>query len=707
MFEIKNLNLSFKEQLLFQSANLTLEKPGLYALVANNGIGKTMFFKMLSGVLHIGSFEAFFDGRSSQETRDCITYVPNEKAVFDNLTLMENLLLVSSNKEKIQEYIHFFHLEERVNRKCKKLSAGEYQCTAIIQATLENQPILLLDEPLSHIDKDTSDLILQFLKKISKNRYVIFSTHKMASSDQIDSIITIKNYQFSKNDLTLLSDEKIIEEPIQVHSKIVNKLVYWLPNLCFSLILSCLVGVICIALTSLFLPKEQIILNELKKSGQYVYALDSYNANESFMYADLPLSKDSKPPTFPTEAKAILTNNFLKDGAFAYIDQNTEDDFVFSNTAFASAIILTNQFQNQVLHENEVILSEAAYQSLASYHLIEYTEIPTISIYGDIYKIVKVFDVPELPDFETAEKECYSYINHLYYKWYMNEVTYQKMVSSCISFCNNLYFYSTFDSKEVQLGTEKQEVSIGKLPQNSDEILISTAYLQEHPNFSQHVGSGTPVFIELYGRTTRNTEIRFFKEYKISGVYDSEISSIQFFDEIGYTNFLQGGFKTVETPAYSPEQLTCSQLNEILDSRWALSTELNTQIQAIKKEYSNTQRYMYLILGVSLFLFLMFYIISTILYRSRKCDIYLKLNRIVAARGLYKKKMIIAEIINSLCAVLCLGLMVSFPFIHILNLYLMPIYHISHIFIGINHIILWSSACIFILLNCLKYRFVL
>ncbi|HRF70442.1 MAG TPA: ATP-binding cassette domain-containing protein, partial [Candidatus Pelethenecus sp.] len=147
MFKIEKFNVSFKEQTLYQDAQLNLQGPGLYALVAKNGTGKSIFFKSLMGCIK-SSFSLSIDGHNHKESLELISYVAAENNLFNSLTLMENLQLFSSDLDIIEQYLERFKLQDRKRIKCKKLSAGERQRAAIILGILEGNPVLLLDEPI-------------------------------------------------------------------------------------------------------------------------------------------------------------------------------------------------------------------------------------------------------------------------------------------------------------------------------------------------------------------------------------------------------------------------------------------------------------------------------------------------------------------------------------------------------------------------------
>ena len=158
VFCISNINMNFKEHIIFENASLELSKPGIYHLVGKNGVGKSVLLKILKGIIKPQTIEVdsgFFDS---------VCYVNPDGMIFNSLTLLENLLLFSNDNDLITAMIEEFELSLVKNSKAINLSAGERQRVCVIQALLNNKPIILLDEPTSHLDWETEIIIYKKLK---------------------------------------------------------------------------------------------------------------------------------------------------------------------------------------------------------------------------------------------------------------------------------------------------------------------------------------------------------------------------------------------------------------------------------------------------------------------------------------------------------------------------------------------------------------
>ena len=119
------------------------------------------------------------------------------------LNVYDNLYLISNDKEKILRYINYFNLRALKRKKVSKLSCGERQRVCIIMNLLSNSNILLLDEPTSNLDVETSKLVYELLKKESLERIIIVVSHDVGNIvDYADCVYNIK-------------DKKIEEEKIE------------------------------------------------------------------------------------------------------------------------------------------------------------------------------------------------------------------------------------------------------------------------------------------------------------------------------------------------------------------------------------------------------------------------------------------------------------------------------------------------------------
>lgn len=157
--------LSLDEVSAFYGKAIALEgvsihvRPGeIVALMGRNGAGKTTTLRTCMGLLGCAHGKRFFDGRdvtklqAHQMSRLGLAYVPEDRQVFPNLTVEENLAIagVAHNTgywTVPRVYELFPRLQERSRSRGMSLSGGEQQMLSIARAVLTNPKVLMLDEP--------------------------------------------------------------------------------------------------------------------------------------------------------------------------------------------------------------------------------------------------------------------------------------------------------------------------------------------------------------------------------------------------------------------------------------------------------------------------------------------------------------------------------------------------------------------------------
>jgi len=142
------------------SLNLNLEiKEGEFiALTGKSGSGKTTFLRILAGLesangkIKIGD-EIWLDSKTSLEPQKRkIGFVFQDYALFDNMTVEENLLFVKRDKELATQLLKLTELSQLKKRLPNTLSGGQKQRVSLCRAMMNRPKLLLMDEPLSALD---------------------------------------------------------------------------------------------------------------------------------------------------------------------------------------------------------------------------------------------------------------------------------------------------------------------------------------------------------------------------------------------------------------------------------------------------------------------------------------------------------------------------------------------------------------------------
>ncbi len=162
MLKIENLSAYYGESMVIESLNLEVEAGKIIGLIGRNGVGKSTTLKSIMGLVKNPDGKITFNGKdiTKMPTHDRvklgISYVPQGRDIFPQMTVMENLelgLQPLGGKGEIPEYLLelFPILLKFKDRKGGDLSGGQQQQLAIARALVSNPKILILDEPTEGI----------------------------------------------------------------------------------------------------------------------------------------------------------------------------------------------------------------------------------------------------------------------------------------------------------------------------------------------------------------------------------------------------------------------------------------------------------------------------------------------------------------------------------------------------------------------------
>lgn len=177
---------------ILKNITFTLPQQGLIALIGPSGSGKTTILNLICKTIKktSGSIEFLninyddnIENNIDNLRKDYISIVFQDLSLFGDLTLYENIEIAckikGQNIDKIlfDEYLKMLHLENLKDEKVLKISRGEAQRVAILRAIMTKPRLIILDEPTSSLDKENSIIVMDFLKKISDNTLILFSSH--------------------------------------------------------------------------------------------------------------------------------------------------------------------------------------------------------------------------------------------------------------------------------------------------------------------------------------------------------------------------------------------------------------------------------------------------------------------------------------------------------------------------------------------------
>jgi ABC-type cobalamin/Fe3+-siderophores transport systems, ATPase components len=227
-----NLSIGYRKNVVGQHINFELHLGTLCAIVGVNGIGKSTllrtlgrFQSKLSGNIRLNGKE--LDQYSPLERSKKLSVVLTEQPASKNLTVLELIALgrqpytnwlgsLSPEDEKqIQFALDAFLLNDLKHRKCHELSDGQLQRVLIARAMAQDTPVILLDEPTTHLDLYHKVQILKMLQQLAhdQQKTVLFTTHEIELAIQLcDKILILDGQESPFGDPCELIEQKHFEK---------------------------------------------------------------------------------------------------------------------------------------------------------------------------------------------------------------------------------------------------------------------------------------------------------------------------------------------------------------------------------------------------------------------------------------------------------------------------------------------------------------
>lgn len=228
------------KNVIASNIDLSLEKGKLIALIGANGIGKSTLLRTLTGIQKPLSGTIFLNEKNIHEL-DALTLAQNlsvvltEKLPPSNLTVWELIALgrqpytnwigtlTNDDIAKINEAIELTQIKHLTSKKHYEISDGQLQIVLIARALAQDTPLIILDEPTTHLDLLHKVILFKLLKKLTQEtgKCILFSTHDIDMAIQLSDEMIIMTPETTIQDQpcnlimkgsfnTLFKDEHIV-----------------------------------------------------------------------------------------------------------------------------------------------------------------------------------------------------------------------------------------------------------------------------------------------------------------------------------------------------------------------------------------------------------------------------------------------------------------------------------------------------------------
>ncbi|MDO5360088.1 MAG: ABC transporter ATP-binding protein [Jeotgalicoccus sp.] len=211
MLEVNSVNKSYGKRHVLTDFSMSAEQGEIIGLVGENGAGKSTLLKILATLSKPDSGELYLNGKPYKKYfkahRTVIGYVPQDIAIWEDLTVIENMKFfqkLSPAKKSVNELktlLNNIQLD-RHDTKVRKLSGGMKRKLNLAISLINDPEFLLLDEPTAGIDLKSRIEIGEFLKTHAKNNdtLIIYTSHDMNEiKDLCDRVVIIGKDSFYKD----------------------------------------------------------------------------------------------------------------------------------------------------------------------------------------------------------------------------------------------------------------------------------------------------------------------------------------------------------------------------------------------------------------------------------------------------------------------------------------------------------------------------
>lgn len=241
ILQVENVSKAYSSHLALNDVSLNVPEGKVYGLLGPNGAGKTTLIRIINHITAPDSGRVLFDGHQlTQDDVYHIGYLPEERGLYKKMKVGEQAVFFArlkglSKQEAVRELRKWFEKFDILSwwdKKVEELSKGMAQKVQFIITVLHRPKLLIFDEPFSGFDPINAALLKEEILKLKdEGSTVIFSTHNMASVEEICDNITLINksrnilsgnveelrrrYFGNRYDLTFSGDARSLMERLQ------------------------------------------------------------------------------------------------------------------------------------------------------------------------------------------------------------------------------------------------------------------------------------------------------------------------------------------------------------------------------------------------------------------------------------------------------------------------------------------------------------
>ena len=209
IIRVENASKSFRGHTVLKKVSLTCEVGNIYGIIGYNGSGKTVLFKSICGLYRLDEGEIWIGDKKMKRDIDMLTeagIIIEEPSFLRHYSGYKNLDFLyrirnKKNRQHLYEVMRKVGLDPLSKKRVCNYSLGMRQRLAIAQAIMEEQPILILDEPMNGLDKRGVSEMRDFFKELkNQGKTILMASH---NKEDID-VLCDRVYEMDAGVLTIV-----------------------------------------------------------------------------------------------------------------------------------------------------------------------------------------------------------------------------------------------------------------------------------------------------------------------------------------------------------------------------------------------------------------------------------------------------------------------------------------------------------------------
>ncbi|HBS87298.1 MAG: ABC transporter ATP-binding protein [Bacteroidetes bacterium GWF2_38_335] len=203
LFLAENISKQYANHLALDHVTVSVSQGSIYGLLGPNGAGKTTLIRIINQITAPDTGKLFLKGRKLQPSDiSLIGYLPEERGLYKKMKVGEQAVYLAQLKDlpkkeairRLRIWFEKFDILQWWDKKVEELSKGMQQKVQFIITILHKPELLIFDEPFSGFDPINANLIKQEILKLKEEgATILFSTHNMASVEELCDHITLIN----------------------------------------------------------------------------------------------------------------------------------------------------------------------------------------------------------------------------------------------------------------------------------------------------------------------------------------------------------------------------------------------------------------------------------------------------------------------------------------------------------------------------------